>query len=237
VSISLDAATATDHDAFRGVPGAFESALRGLRCARHAGLGIQVNCTVTRLNADRLPAILALAEREGAGTMDFFFLVPTGRGRDLRDLQLDAPQVEAALRWIADAGSRSALRVKTTCAPQMARVRSQRGERLPPGSPTGGCLAGRGFLFVSHAGIVQPCGFLNLPCGDVRAFDFDLRALLAASQDLRRLGALEGIGGKCGRCAYLRACGGCRARAYETLGDAMGAEPFCVHGTDRHEPA
>jgi radical SAM protein with 4Fe4S-binding SPASM domain len=237
VSISLDAATAADHDAFRGVPGAFESALRGLRHARRAGLATQVNCTATRLNARQLPAILELAEREGAATLDFFFLVPTGRGRDLWDLQLDARQVEETLLWIAKMDVRRTIRVKTTCAPQMARVRAQNGGQVRPESSGGGCMAGRGFLFVSHAGLVQPCGFLDLPCGDVRAFDFDLPALLDASADLRRLGALEGIGGKCGRCAYLRACGGCRARAYEMGGDAMGAEPFCVHGTDRHEPS
>jgi radical SAM protein with 4Fe4S-binding SPASM domain len=232
VSISLDAADAPEHDAFRGVAGAFEAALRGVRCAREAGLAVQVNCTVTRLNVGQLPAILDLAEREGASTMDFFFLVPVGRGRELRDLQLDAERMETALRWIADMDRRRAIRVKTTCAPQMARIRAQTGLKPAPG--TGGCMAGRGFLFVSHVGIVQPCGFLDVPCGDVRAIDFDVRALLEASEDLRRLGALEGVKGKCGNCEFLRLCGGCRARAREMLGDAMEAEPFCLHGRQPH---
>jgi len=88
-------------------------------------------------------------------------------------------------------------------------------------------MAGRGFLFVSHLGIVQPCGFLDLPCGDLRRFDFDVRALLEASDILRQLGTSEGVQGKCGACEYLRACGGCRARSYALTGDALGPDPNC----------
>ncbi len=226
VSISLDAATAADHDAFRGVAGAFDTALGGLRCARQAGLSVQINTTVSRLNVTQLPAILSLAEREGAATLDFFFLVPTGRGRALKALQLDAGQIEQTLNWIAETDGTRTVRLKTTCAPQMARIRAQRGLQSIAG--TGGCMAGRGFLFVSHVGQVQPCGFLDLACGDVRGFDFDLRALLGASDNLRRLGALDGIGGQCGACEFLQVCGGCRARANAMSGDAMAEEPYCV---------
>ena len=237
ISISIDASNAADHDAFRGVNGAFDTALRGLRCARHAGLAIQINTTVSRLNIAQLPAMLDLAEREGAATLDCFFLVPTGRGKQLKDLQLDAGQVEQTLQWIADQDGQHAVKLKTTCAPQMARVRAQRGARQAHGAPTGGCMAGRGFLFVSHTGIVQPCGFLDLPCGDVRTFDFDMKSLLEASDDLRRLGSLEGVGGKCGYCEFLQVCGGCRARANAMSGDAMGEEPFCVGPHPTRPPA
>ena len=56
ISISLDGATAASHDAFRGVPGAFESSLRGLEAARRAGLSFQINTTVTKHNLAELPA-------------------------------------------------------------------------------------------------------------------------------------------------------------------------------------
>ncbi len=230
VSLSLDAAEAAGHDAFRGVEGAFDATLRGLRCARQAGLAVQINTTVSRLNVAQLPAILDLAEREGVATLDFFFLVPVGRARSLKALQLDAEQVERTLQWISETDGTRRVRMKTTCAPQMARVRAQQGGKRAPGAPAGGCMAGRGFLFVSHAGIVQPCGFLDLPCGDVRAFDFDLQALLAAAGDLHRLGALEEIGGKCGTCTFLDLCGGCRARARAMRGDVLGEDPFCAWG-------
>ncbi len=228
VSISLDAATAEAHDSFRGIDGAFDAALRGLRCARDAGLAVRINTTVSRLNAGQLPAILELAEREAAATLDFFFLVPTGRGTALKDLQLDAVEMERTLAWIAAMDGTRSLRLKTTCAPQIARVRAQRGAATTPPVSAGGCMAGRGFLFVSHVGTVQPCGFLNMPCGDVRASNFDLRNLLAGSRQWHRLAAREDIGGQCGSCKFLRGCGGCRARAVAMSGNALGEEPFCV---------
>jgi radical SAM protein with 4Fe4S-binding SPASM domain len=44
--------------------------------------------------------------------------------------------------------------------------------------------------------------------------------------DLRKFSLLEG---KCGKCDYLRFCGGCRARAYEHTGRYMSEEPYCAY--------
>ena len=45
-------------------------------------------------------------------------------------------------------------------------------------------------------------------------------------KDLRSFSKLKG---KCGKCDYLRFCGGCRARAYEATGDYMSEEPYCAY--------
>ena len=121
VSISLDGAQAGTHDAFRGVQGAFDAACRAIRCTIAVGIGVQVNTTVTRHNAAELPAVLDLAVRLGARTLDLFFLVPTGRGALLKDLSLDAAEYEKVLAWVADTAPRAPVRLKTTCAPQSAR--------------------------------------------------------------------------------------------------------------------
>ena len=63
ISLSLDGATAASHDEFRGIPGAFESVLRGIEAARRGGLEFQINTTVSRHNLAELPAILDLAIR------------------------------------------------------------------------------------------------------------------------------------------------------------------------------
>ena len=70
---------------------------------------------------------------------------------------------------------------------------------------------------------ITPCPYLPVPAGNVRKKAFgDIwhgSDLLAALRDPDRLG------GKCGRCEYRRACGGCRARAYgvrRRRGDACG---------------
>jgi radical SAM protein with 4Fe4S-binding SPASM domain len=92
---------------------------------------------------------------------------------------------------------------------------------------TRGCLAGVGFCFVSHLGKVQGCGYLTAEAGDLKTQSFG--EVWNESKLFRNLRDLDNLKGKCGACEYKRICGGCRARAYETTGDCLDAEPYCVY--------
>ena len=48
----------------------------------------------------------------------------------------------------------------------------------------------------------------------------------ALFRDLRDTWRLEG---KCGRCEFIKVCGGCRARAYEATGNYLAEEPLCIY--------
>lgn len=234
ISISLDGSSAATHDAFRGVPGAFDAALTGIAHAQAAGIEFQVNTTVTRQNVSDLPAIFELALSRGAAAFDVFFLVPTGRGAGLQGLEVEPEECERTLAWVAEKADSAPIRVKTTCAPHYARIQRQRHRATPvarQGRPPqeGGCLAGRGFIFVSHRGVLQPCGFLDRNCGDLRSNEFRFGALYESSPTLVALRDPSRLGGKCGVCEYRQACGGCRARAFARTGDFLAEEPSCAH--------
>jgi radical SAM protein with 4Fe4S-binding SPASM domain len=232
ISLSVDGATAEAHDAFRGVTGSFAANLKAMNCARRAGLPFQINALVSRATLNDLPAIRELALREGASQLDLFFLVPVGRGAGIREFALAAGDCESALEWAVRMNARGPLRIKTTCAPQVIRVRHRlnmpvNGAR--PGAPTGGCMAGRGFVFISHTGILQPCGFCDVPAGDLRKAGLDFNTAYKASDVFRKLQDVDGYGGKCGVCEYRAVCGGCRARALAATGDYLAGEPSCSH--------
>jgi len=237
VSLSVDGPDAASHDEFRGCAGAFDYATSAIKAAIAEGLQVQVNAAVSKLNAGRLAEIHDLARELGASTIDFFLLVPTGRGAALKGLELRAEESERVYNWIYELSLASPLSVKCTCAPAYARVQAARakaeGRELPPGSKARGCLAGSGFLFVSHDGAVQPCGFLKADCGNVRDTGFDLPGLWRGSETLRKLRDKGSYGGACGRCAFSNSCGGCRARAYEATGDLLAEEPSCVLSSGR----
>jgi radical SAM protein with 4Fe4S-binding SPASM domain len=226
LSISLDGADATTHDAFRGSPGAFEKSLAGIRHIKEAHIHFQINTTVSRLNVHQLPQILDLAEKIGAAAVDFFFLVPTGRGKELDAELLPTSEYEKTLCWIAKERSNRKIRIKTTCAPHFARISRSIDSEL---EPEGGCLAGGGFVFVSHRGIMQPCGFLDIPCGDLRKAGFDFGKLYLESEIFRKLRDPDRYEGKCSVCEFRMVCGGCRARAYAASSDIMTADPTCSH--------
>ncbi|MBA4386616.1 MAG: radical SAM/SPASM domain-containing protein [Verrucomicrobia bacterium] len=228
ISISIDGATAAAHDAFRGVEGAFEAAMRGINHAKKAGLEFQINTTLTRLNVAELQAIYKLALDLGAAAFDVFFLVPTGRGSALKEMEMSPDEYEASLKWMAGLAGKAPITVKTTCAPHFARLQaaSMGGHG---GGHAGGCMGGRGFVFVSHRGIAQPCGFLDLACGDIRAENFNFKKIYEESGIFNDLRDVDGYGGKCGLCEYRNACGGCRARAYVQSGNYLDAEPSCTY--------
>ncbi|MCX5649393.1 MAG: radical SAM protein [Planctomycetota bacterium] len=233
ISISLDGATAKSHDAIRGVPGAFDAALRGIEAAKRAGLSFQVNTTVARYNVAELPAIRDLAICLGAIVFNPFFLVPTGRGREIADEELSAEEYEATLRWLAEQRGKSATQIRVTCAPQYQRILRERrraGEPEPQGQ---GCMGGKSFAFVAHNGKVQICGFLDVECGDLRREGFDFHKIWETSEVFRKVRDVGSYRESCGECEYGPVCGGCRARAYAMTGDYLSEEPFCLYRPKR----
>ena len=232
VSISLDGARPETHDAFRGVAGAFEGALRGIRYLKEAGLEFQINTTVTRTNLHEIDHILRLAVELGAAAEHIFMLVPTGRGKDMAGEEVSAEDYERTLEWFYDQTACVPLQLKATCAPQYYRIVHQKGgaaalDRDGLNAFTRGCLGGVSFCFVSHTGDVQPCGYLDIVCGNVRERAFrELWYDGPVFNDLRNPDKLQG---KCGRCEYRVVCGGCRARAYAREGNYLGEEPFCPY--------
>ena len=236
ISVSIDGASAETHDRFRQVKGAFEGTLRGIELIKNAGLEFQINTTITKTNLDQIPAIQDLAVELGAVAHHIFLLVPTGRGKYIVDQAIDAAEYERTLNWFYDQRASTPLQLKATCAPHYYRILRQRAKEEGISvnfqthgldAVTRGCLGGIGFCFISHRGIVQPCGYLDLNCGDVRQTSFaDIWKQSDIFLELRNYDKLKG---KCGPCEYKRVCGGCRARAYEATGDFMREEPLCSY--------
>ena len=236
VSISLDGASSAEHDRFRQVPGAFDASMRGVECLRGAGVEFQINTTVTKQNRDQIQDILDLAIEIGAVAHHLFLLVPTGRAKEMVDQEIDAQEYERLLHWFYEVGREVPISLKATCAPHYYRILRQeahkKGERVDYetyglDAMTRGCLGGTAFCFISHRGIVQPCGYLELNCGDLKHASFE--DIWKGSAVFKRLRDFSAYKGKCGQCEYLRFCGGCRARAHEASGDFMTEEPLCTY--------
>jgi radical SAM protein with 4Fe4S-binding SPASM domain len=215
VSISLDGAGAAEHDLVRG-QGSFERSMRGIENLRGL-VDFQINFTVSRKSQSGITEIFDLAESLGAAALHFFFLVPTGRGRE--EEVVSPERQEEILHQIEREIDRRTLEVQVTCAPQYARLK-----KPGRGRGSGGCLAGRRFVFLSRQGDVYPCGYLPLKVGSIKEKNFI--EIWESSPQLQAL--REGrLKGRCGRCDYSRSCGGCRARAYALTGDYLQSDPSC----------
>lgn len=122
LSLSLDGSTPALHDAFRGVPGVYDWTLDAWDTARALGMKVQINTTVARHNLHDLPDIVRRVADHGAMLWSAFFLVPTGRGRDLGPLT--PGETEDVLNFVYDMGR--TVPAKTTEAHHFRRVALQR---------------------------------------------------------------------------------------------------------------
>ena len=247
IEISLDGADAAHHDLFRGIPGAFDRTVTGIRACVSAGLDTGVATTVTRETVDHLPAIHQLAAILGASRMMCFNFIPTGRGTAMADQDIPPGRREALHKWIVATDRQGKGPVVLSTAPQFARVAVEEeagavpvghfyaGEGLEGKTAAlaefiGGCGAGRIYCCIEPEGTVQPCVFMPIPVGNLRKSPFE--EIWHTSETLLHLRSRENLEGNCGACRFRLLCGGCRARAYAYFGSLDAPDPGCIRNQD-----
>jgi len=229
ISMSLDGASESTHDAFRGVRGTWFRTMLGLEAAKDAGLGIQINTTITRQNLREFDEFVALLEDLEPEVWSLFQLVPTGRA-DTDDL-ISGEEMEDHFQHLAELSSRVPYGIKTTEGHHYRRVLIQTGKATADTPGMQGIGDGRGCVFVSHTGEICPSGFLPLVAGDVR--EEQLLDVYRHSKLFRSLRNPDQLKGKCGRCEFRTICGGSRSRSYAMTGDYLAEEPLCVYQPKR----
>jgi radical SAM protein len=253
VSISVDGATAATHEGVRGIDDHFARTDEAVRMLLEEGHTVQINTTVMQRNVRELADVACLVAGWGAHIWEVFFLVRVGRGSELDELS--PAENEDVAHFLFDA-SRYAFVVRTVEAPFFRRVVAQRRD-LPAeadpvrafelgslyqqlsgrlrdrlGEPGRSCAQsmgtrdGKGILFVAHDGDVYPAGFLPVRLGNVTE-----RSIVDIYRDHPLLKSIRAtaFGGRCGVCDYADLCGGSRARAFATSGDALGEDPACAY--------
>jgi len=239
VSLSIDGATPGIHDDFRGQPGAFRGVMGAAALFRRFGVPFLINSSFTKRNQAEIPKVYRLARELGAKAWYMFMVVPTGRAEDTLEELISAEDYESILHWHYEQElQETQILMRPTCAPQYYRVvreRSRReGREWKPRSlqfATGvskGCLAGQHIAFIDRLGRVLPCSYFPEPAGDLRREPFG--EIWKSSPLFLALRDFGGYEGRCGRCEYLRVCGGCRARSYALReGNFLAEDPFCTH--------
>ena len=248
VEISIDGATAKTHDTFRGVTGAFDKAVAGLKNCVEADLCACIATTATKNNLQEIPAIIDLAEEIGAERFTYFNFIPTGRGKEHFDQDLSAEEREQLMHYLVNRMSKGCKTTILTTAPQLARVAlqcqgpSKTGEvtmsmahmqtakvskkAVPLADFIGGCGAGRLYCSLSPQGDVHPCVFFPVNVGNLKTERFS--DIWLHSKMFNTLRDRSNLTGACGKCTYKYICGGCRARANAYHDDFLASDPGCV---------
>lgn len=226
VAVSVDSLDPGRHDRFRHGHGAFDATAGALERLRAHRLDFIVQTTVHKGNRAELPRLVAWAAEQGAVAFNCYFLVPTGRGARLSDL--DAAAYESVLTELV-AFHREYLgrmMVRAKCAPHFMRLLHATAPDSPVLHYQTRCPCGTQYCRITPDGKLTPCPYLPATAGDLRRRSFG--EIWRESPLFRDLRAPR-LGGRCGRCEYREVCGGCRARAYASEGDYLAADPGCAY--------
>ena len=101
VGISLDGMEEIN-DRFRGVKGAFRSALEGIENCKKAGIKVGLRFTINKSNVAELPKIFKLLEEMDIPRACFYHLVYAGRGTELVKEDLPHQESRKAVDLIMD---------------------------------------------------------------------------------------------------------------------------------------
>jgi len=243
VGVSLDGLRDTN-DAFRGVPGAFDRALAGIRACKRAGIKVGLRFTISKQTEPDIPGIFDLLEAEDIPRACFYHLVYAGRGTALAAGDLSHGEARRAIDLIID---RTAELLRRGLAKEILTVDNHADgpyvylRMLREGNPraekalallrrNGGNSSGVGIGCVSWDGRVHADQFWRHDSfGNVRERPFseiwrDLSNPLMAKLKEKH----KHVKGRCSACRFLDACAGnLRVRAEAVTGDVWAAEPAC----------
>lgn len=232
------------HDKFRGVKGAFQRTLSGIRACQEAGLKVGLRFTITRRNATEIPGVFDLIRQENIPRVCFYHLVYTGRGSELIEEALSHEQTRAVVDEIID--ETAALHAEGRHVEVLTVDNHADGPylylRLLEENPeragkvfellqyNEGNSSGRGIACVSWDGAVHPDQFWrHLTLGNVRERDFaDIWTDTSNELLMRIKDKKQHVTGRCAECKWLNVCGGnFRVRAEAMTGDLWAPDPAC----------
>lgn len=233
IAASIDFIDPARHDEYRGMPGAFEKALKGVYNAWKEDLYIQINITISNRNINQLRQLTMFADKIGAHVILLYQLIPSGRGESLLGDTLDSESFGGLIKELhIIQGLINPVTIPVGLPEYFAYL--TRSINLNPEIASHvfkGCIAGRGMYYVKPNGEVWPCPFLPMPAGNLTEESAEEIWRGPVFNLFRERGRLKG---ECGRCTYREVCGGCRARAYAYTGDPLQSDPRCpIHRIER----
>ncbi len=247
VGVSLDGATAEVHDAIRNKPGAFDSSIQALNYCRDAGIKTGIRITVTKENSGDIGRLVDLARDLKVPRFCVYWLVPSGRGKEMYDRQIDPQEAARIFEFLFRKAKElrgEEIEFLTVDAPQdgihLLNALKKDGDAEYDNAMhllrcTGdSCSAGDRVANVDPSGNVFPCQFMQngeFRIGSVREKKFsdiwsnEKNPVLIAFREKKNL-----VKGKCGTCSYKDLCGGgCRIRAFAQTGDIWAEDPLCPY--------
>ena len=243
VGISLDGMEKI-HDRFRGVKGAFRSALEGIKNCQDAGIKVGLRFTINKFNVAEIENIFNLLEDMDIPRACFYHLVYAGRGSKLVEEDLTHDETRKAVDLIMDLTKKlhdkgkpkEILTVDNHADGPYIYLRllkedpKRAAEVLELLKMNEGNNSGRGIGCISWDGEVYADQFWrHHSFGNVQKRPFSEIWTDTSEPLMKKLKEKKKyVKGRCAKCRWLDVCAGnFRVRAEAVTGDAFAPDPAC----------
>ncbi|MFH1624065.1 MAG: 12,18-didecarboxysiroheme deacetylase [Pseudomonadota bacterium] len=243
VGVSLDGMRETN-DRFRGVGGAFDAALTGIRNCKEVGIKVGLRFTINKRNFHDIPEIFKLLEDEDIPRVCFYHLVYAGRGSKLVKEDLSHEETRRMVDLIIDKTkglydrtiSKEVLTVDNHADGVYLYLRvlkedpKRADEVLKLLKMNEGNSSGNGIGCVSWDGSVHADQFWrHYSFGNVKERPFSEIWMDTSNELMAKLKDKKPhVKGRCAQCKWLDICGGnFRVRAEAVTSDLWSPDPAC----------
>ncbi|MHC1684753.1 MAG: putative heme d1 biosynthesis radical SAM protein NirJ1 [Clostridiaceae bacterium] len=245
VGVSLDG-IGERHDSFRGVKGAFDSALKGIRNCIDINQRVGLRFTINKHNYDQLEEIFYLIREEKIPRVCFYHLVYSGRGNEMVNEDISKEETREAMDLIIRKAIEFGPKVEILTVDNHAdgayvylnaiqNYKSKADRILELLSISGGNRSGSAFANIDFYGNVHCDQFTwQHNFGNVKEKKFSdiwTQEEHLILQNLRNRKPL--LKGRCRSCKWLNQCNGnFRTRAECVTGDFWEEDPACYLSDD-----
>ncbi len=229
VQVSLDGSRAEIHDRFRG-HGTFDKTTAAIRLMVKNGIKVVPRLTLCRENLNDTADFVRLAHKLGLNSAYLRRALPAGNAK--HEIPLTPHELYAAFKVAFETGNELGMHVGSADYfsqlefDPKERAKAEKNLAESPGQLLSGCSIGINAFYIAQDGKVLFCPYLPVLCGDLT--EQTLSEIWKNSSMFKVGRSLRwNVTGKCSRCRFKMACGGCPAYVYLTTGKLTESDNGC----------
>ncbi len=217
IHTSIDAATANEHDCFRGKKGAFDKTIKSIKLAKKLGFQIWVRTTLTNQNIKQVPKIFDLLLKLKVDSFRVRPVITTGSATE--NLVISKKQLKEVNLFLLKKKQALENKIEIKFLPfcfEFAVKSSWQKKTMP-------CFETQGYI--SSVGDIKPCAYYPVVLGNICNNSLFKAWNSKKANDFRKKTQCK----ECISCKFYSICyGGCRAAAFGRTGIFSAQDPLCL---------
>ena len=220
IRVSLDGPTPETHEFIRNLKGSYDTTINNIKKMTESGVNVGVVTCISHKNLDYIDEMICLLEQLKVKKWFIPILSAAGRGRNIEKEILSPKDLENLLIRLEKIIKTNNISFSINLDLPYSVLLKHKNDKIKAS-----CPAALTELTIFANGDISPCCEIPVMGGNCR--DKSISEIWNSSSVFKNFRNRNLIKGKCGKCKFLKNCGGCRANAYIKYGDYLQGDDVC----------